>query len=337
MRHQGSQGKSGWSKLAHFPPVTLPMSDPVQPQKTPSEMAADWCVRLHFEECTEADRAEFLRWYHADPLHGAEYARMCRVWQVSEQLPVRAPRRRHAPLLARAAALLLAVGAAWSAGWSWGVLPGSVRYFAADEVRRQVQLPDRSLVELNRRTGLLYLGYRDQRQVRLRDGEAFFDVQRDPEKPFVISADNARVRVTGTHFNVWTAAQQSTVTVAEGTVLVSRGEDGEGANQGAELTAGMQAEVRHGRAPQLRRVDPARATAWRNDKLILDDISLREAIPQINRYLDVPLQLDGSDIAELRLGGIYDVADMRQLVAALPRILPLKLRQGDGVIFLSAR
>ncbi|WP_256720956.1 FecR family protein [Pseudomonas putida] len=313
------------------------MSDPAQPEKTPSEMAADWCVRLHFEECSAADRAAFLRWYHADPVHAIEYANMCRVWQVSEQLPAPATRRRRLPSLARAAALLLAVGAAWSAGWSWGVLPGSVRYYAAEELRRQVQLPDRSVVELNRRTGLLYLGYRDQRQIRLRDGEAFFDVQRDTDKPFVINTENARVRVTGTHFNVWTTPPQSTVTVAEGTVLVSRGEDGEGANQGAELTAGLQADVRPGRAPQLRRVDPARATAWRHDKLILDDVSLREAIVQLNRYLEVPLQLDGSAIAELRLGGIYDIAELGQLVAALPRILPVKLRRGDGVLILSAR
>lgn len=317
--------------------MAIPMSDPAQPEKTPSEMAADWCVRLHFEECSAADRAAFLRWYHADPAHALEYANMCRVWQVSEQLPERATGRRRWPPLARAAAVLLALGTVWSAGWAGGMLPGSVRYFGAEELRRQVQLPDRSLVELNRRTGLLYLGYRDQRQLRLRDGEAFFDVQRDPDRPFVINTENARIRVTGTHFNVWTAPQQSSVTVAEGTVLVSRGEDGEGANQGAELTAGLQAEVRPGRAPQLRRVDPARATAWRNGKLILDDISLREAIPQINRYLDVPLQLDGSDIAELRLGGIYDVAEMGRLVAALPRILPLKLHRGDGVIILSAR
>lgn len=307
-------------------------------------MAADWCVRLHFEECSDAQRAEFLRWYHADPAHAAEYANMCRIWQVSEQLPVVSaapsmtrPRRRGQPLLARAAVLVLAVAGTWSAGWAWGVLPGEVRYFAAEQTRRQVQLPDLSRVDLNRLSGLLYLGYRHQRQVYLRDGEAFFDVQRDLDKPFVISADNASVRVTGTHFNVWTAPAQTVVTVTEGAVLVSRDDAGDERNQGAELTAGMQAQARHGRVAQLRRVDPARATAWRSGKLILDDVSLGEAIPQINRYLDVPLRLDGGDIAELRVGGIYDTADLGRLVAALPRILPVTLRRDEGVIRISAR
>ncbi|MNJ42283.1 fec operon regulator FecR [compost metagenome] len=320
------------------------MPNPSHPDKAPSEMAADWCVRLHFEECTDADRAEFLRWYDADPAHAVEYANMCKVWQVSEQLPPRVQvpergrsRRRAAPLLARAAVLVLAVGGAWGAGWSWGVLPGSVRYYMAEEARRQVQLPDHSQVELNQRSGMLYLGFRDQRQVVLRDGEAYFDVQRDLDKPFVISADNASIRVTGTHFNVWTAPVQTTVSVTEGTVLVSRSEGGDGRNQGAELTAGMQAVASQGRSLQLKRIDPSRPAAWRNGKLMLDDISLRDAIAQINRYLKVPLQLEGGAVGDLRFGGIYDTADLGQLVRALPQVLPVKLRHSDGVILVSAR
>lgn len=167
------------------------MPTPSQARKTPIEMAADWCVRLHLDECTDADRAEFLRWHDADPVHAQEYRKMCRVWQVSEQLPPRhstpmassARRRRPAAWVARAAVLLLAVGGVWAAGWSWGVLPGSVHYYIAEESRRQVRLPDHSEVELNRRTGLLYLGYRDQREVLLHDGEAYFDVRRDLDKP----------------------------------------------------------------------------------------------------------------------------------------------------------
>lgn len=320
------------------------MPNPSVPQQTPSEMAADWCVRLHFEDCTDADRAEFLRWYEADPEHAAEYLKMCRVWQVSEQLPSRAQlslearsRRRRTPLLARAAVLALAVGAAWAGGWSAGMLPGSVRYFMAEQTRRQVQLPDNSQVELNQRTSMLYLGFRDRRQVLLRDGEAYFDVQRDVDKPFLISTDNASVRVTGTHFNIWTAQEQTTVSVSEGTVLVSRGEDDDGRNQGTELTAGLQAVVSQGRTLQLKRIDPARSMAWRNGKLMLDDISLRDAIVQINRYLKVPLQLEGNEVGELRFGGIYDTNDLGQLISALPRVLPVKLRRGDDVILISSR
>ena len=314
-------------------------------QKTTGEIAADWCVRLHFGECTDAERADFRRWHDADPSHALEYMKVCRVWQVSEQLPasfdVGTPARsrwgRHLPLLARAAVVVAAVGAVWATGWSVGMLPGSVRYFMAQEVRRQVQLPDHSQVQLNQRTGLVYLGFRDKRQVRLRNGEAFFDVQHDLEKPFVIVADNANIRVTGTHFNVWTGPELTTVTVTQGSVLASRNDAGNDNNQGTVLTAGMQAAFGPERMVQLARIDPSRAAAWRNGKLMLDDVSLREALPLINRYLDVPLKLANSEVGELRLGGTYDTAELDQLVSALPKILPVKLRHSDQATLLLKR
>lgn len=270
---------------------------------------------------------------------------MCQIWQVSEQLPgdpvvaekVRPRRRSMLPMLARAAVLLAAVGGAWGIGWSAGLLPGSVRYYAAQEVRRQVALPDHSQIELNQRTVLVYLGFRDQRRVLLNNGEAYFDVQRDLDKPFVIRADNANIRVTGTHFNVWTAQERTTVTVAQGTVLVSRSNDSNASNQGAELTAGMQAVFAPERMLQLTRTDPAHAAAWRNGKLMLDDVSLREALLLINRYVDVPLQLTDRETGDLRFGGIYDTSQLGQLVSALPSILPVKLRRSEHATLVSTR
>ncbi len=340
-----NQNHGTWSKLAEIFLLPAMMTNPPSPPKSTSEIAADWCVRLHFGECTDADRAQFRRWHDADPSHAAEYAIMCRLWQVSEQLPaslgVDTPGRsrwsRRLPLLARAAVVLAAVGAVWGAGWSAGMLPGSVRYFMAQEVRRPVQLPDHSQVQLNQRTGLVYLGFRDQRRVLLRNGEAYFDVQQDREKPFVIRADNASIRVTGTHFNVWTGQEQTTVTVTEGSVLASRSDGSNDNHQGAVLTAGMQAVFGPDRMLQLSSTDPSRAAAWRNGKLMLDDVSLREALPLINRYLDVPLKLADSEVGDLRFGGIYDTAELGHMVNALPQILPVKLRHSDQVTLLSKR
>ncbi|MGH8466721.1 MAG: FecR family protein, partial [Pseudomonas sp.] len=220
---------------------------------------------------------------------------------------------------------------------SAGMLPGSVRYYLAQEDRRQVLLPDHSQVQLNQRTSLVYLGFRDQRQVMLRNGEAFFDVQHNPEQPFVIRADNASIRVTGTHFNVWTGQEFTTVTVTQGSVLASRNDGSRDNNQGAVLTAGMQAVFGPDRMVQSARIDPSRAAAWRNGKLMLDDVSLREALPLINRYLDVPLTLADNEVGDLRFGGTYDTADIDQLVVALPKILPVKLRHSDQATLLIRR
>jgi transmembrane sensor len=309
------------------------------------ETAIDWCIRLHADDCSDAECGEFQRWHDADPAHAAEYAKACRIWQVSTRLapslevPGRplSRRRRSGLLLARAATILLGIGACWAAGWYAGALPGNARFYLAQETRRQLVLPDESRVELNRRSALWYLEYRNQRSLGLADGEAYFDVQRDPARPFVIRADNATIRVTGTHFNVWSAAQHTTVTVTQGAVLTSPLPTETGANQAAELTAGMQAVFIPGKPLLIGRVDPAHAAAWRAGKLRLDDVSLRDALPLINRYLDRPLTLADDAAGELRIGGIYDTTDLEQLVTALPRILPVRLLHSGDVRSIASR
>ncbi|MCY1288888.1 FecR protein [compost metagenome] len=312
-----------------------------------SDTAAYWCARLHSDDCSEAERREFRRWHDADPAHAEEYAAMCRIWQLSAQLPASTPtpapaprqlrRRRGRQLMARAAVAILAIGSLWTLSWSAGLVPGSIRYYAAQPERRQVTLPDDSQVELNRRTALFYLGYTDRRSVSLTDGEAYFDVQRNVHRPFVIRTDNNEVRVTGTHFNIWTEPQRTAVTVTQGSVLVSPLPSNAIANQATQLTPGMQAVFAPGRAMQLSQVDTTGITAWRNGKLMLQDISLRDALPLINRYLTLPLQLADDEAAELRIGGIYDTAKIEHLVTALPRILPVTLQRQGDVILLSSR
>ncbi|MCY1463394.1 hypothetical protein D9M71_812830 [compost metagenome] len=69
----------------------------------------------------------------------------------------------------------------------------------------------------------------------------------------------------------------------------------------------------------------------------LDDVSLRDALPLINRYLDQPLSLADEAAGELRIGGIYDTADLEQLVIALPRILPVKLLHAGDARSIASR
>ena len=318
------------------------MPDPSRSSDALKAAAIDWCVRLHDDACSAADVEAFQQWYEASPEHAAEYARACKIWQVSTGLTPtvtlprqRSLRRSNTRLLARAASIALGVGACWAAGWFSGYLPGSVRVYLAQQDARQVVLPDASQVELNRRSTLWYLGYRHQRSVKLSEGEAFFDVFHDASRPFVIRADNTDIRVTGTQFNVWTAAQRTTVTVSQGTVLVSP--DGSTASQAAELTVGMQAVFAPGQALQLKRVNPQQEAAWRSGKLVLDDVALRDALPLINRYLEQPVLIADDAVGELRIGGSYKTAELDILVRQLPHILPVELRAAGEKRLLSSR
>ncbi|MCY1311993.1 hypothetical protein D3C80_1893250 [compost metagenome] len=75
--------------------------------------------------------------------------------------------------------------------------------------------------------------------------------------------------------------------------------------------------------------DTAAILAWRDGKLILDDMSLAEALPLINRYLDQPVLLADQSTARIRVGGIYNTDDIAGLVNTLPKVLPLSISKNE--------
>jgi ferric-dicitrate binding protein FerR (iron transport regulator) len=88
-----------------------------------------------------------------------------------------------------------------------------------NQVINEYTLPDGSVVALNSNSKLVFPKQfkGDTREVTLY-GEAFFDVKPNAEKPFIISAGNAQVKVVGTSFNVSAYPETETVEVVVKTV-----------------------------------------------------------------------------------------------------------------------
>jgi transmembrane sensor len=303
-----------------------------------TDAAAHWCMRLHASDCTTAERRAFEQWHDAHPLHAFEYAAMLEIWDVADHLPrsepsparVRLqPRRRSSNYAVAAAIGLLALPLAAFTGWEAGWLPSSYKHYETENSLRQVTLDDGSQVELNLGTELVYSNYKDQRRVTLKKGEAFFNVSHDPQHPFIVRAGDGQVRVTGTQFNVWKYEDHVRVMLLQGSVLVSSDD----AHSGLRLSPGMQASYNHGDAsPLAQPIAPGdTALAWRDGKLILDNLALADALPLINRYLSKPVMLADADTGAIRIGGIYNINEVSNLVPSLPKVLPVYLTQNqDG-------
>ncbi len=317
------------------------------PDDALTDAAAHWCMRLHADDCTAAEREAFAHWVAADVRHREEYEAMLEIWHTADLLPRTAtvvefnpPSRAGAPRnwrpLASAAAIALAVLPllGWM-GWEQGWLPNRYQHFEAGDHMQTVQLSDGSTVELNLYTELTFLNYKDQRQVTLDRGEAFFKVTHDSTHPFIVKAGRGQTRVTGTQFNVWKYQDQVKVTLVEGSVLVSSS----GSTSGYHLSPGMQASYRAGDfEPQVAQSeDYGNTLAWRSGKLILDNLSLDQALPVINRYLDAPLRLADQATGRVRISGIYNTREVGRLVDNLPKVLPVYLtRSKDGSTVLNS-
>ncbi|WP_210639003.1 FecR family protein [Pseudomonas sp. Tri1] len=308
-----------------------------------TDAAAHWCMRLHAADCTQAERLAFKQWHDADPLHAFEYEAMLEIWAVADHLPrvestaapVPASRPRARPRWSRlaVAATVLALGLPLAAftGWNLGWLPNSYQRFEAGASVRHITLGDGSQVELNLGSELVYANYKHERRVTLKKGEAFFDVSHDTRHPFIVRAAQGQVRVTGTRFNVWMYQDQVRVTLVEGSVWVTSNQAL--ANNGTQLSPGMQASYKAGDyQAQVREIGPDDSSlAWRNGKLVLDDLALSDALPLINRYLEHPVMLADNSTGALRVGGIYNLNEVQNLVPSLPKVLPVYLtRNKDG-------
>lgn len=311
-----------------------------------TDAAAHWCMRLHATDCTDAERQAFEQWHDADPVHAFEYEAMLEIWAVADHLPrvEAAPPARALRTGARwsqwavaAAVVLLGLPVAAYTGWNLGWLPNAYQRFEAGAGVRHVTLYDGSKVELNLGSQLIFANYKNERRVTLSKGEAFFDVSHDTRHPFVVRAGQGQVRVTGTRFNVWMYRDQVRVTLVEGSVWVTSNRAQRG--DGGYLSPGMQASYKAGDyQPQIREAGANDSSlAWRNGKLVLNDLALIDALPLINRYLDQPVMLADSSTGALRIGGIYNIAEVKNLVPSLPRVLPVYLtRNKDGAPVLNA-
>lgn len=310
------------------------------------EAAAHWWMRINSVDCSDEEKREFQAWLKADPEHLREYQGMEELWEVAEHLPrtlqpidSQATRRGRWKAFGMAAGFsLLLLPLSGYLGWLQGWIPNSYHRYESLDNNQTITLPDGSRVQLNSHTRISFSNFKDLRKVALKSGEAFFEVAHSTEHPFAVDAGKGRISVTGTQFNVWKYNDQVVVTLTEGSVEVIGNKNQSG--QYVKLIPGMQASYGgNNTQPAINQQIPAGTLSWREGKLILDDLSLLEALPLINRYLEKPVLLgDTKSTGSLRIGGIFDTQNIPQLVQSLPKIIPVKLSRNDnGNIVISRR
>jgi transmembrane sensor len=310
--------------------------------------ATHWCMRLHAPDCTALEREAFARWRDAHPVHGVEYEAVLKVWELSVYIsPVNpapvgsdvrpATKARSRRGWAVAAVIALLVPLAGYLGWALGWLPDAYDSYEAKEATRLVTLIDGSRVELNLGTQLSFANYKDRRSVTLDKGEAFFQVSHDSAHPFVVNAGRGSVNVTGTRFNVWLYQDQVRVMLVEGALQVASDRAHPGSS--LRLDPGMQASFKAGdRQPRISQTSAGdNSLAWRNGKLVINNLTLDQALPLINRYLPQPILLADNATGAIRLGVIYNTRDMASVLTSLAKVLPVLITQnsqGNPVISL---
>jgi len=186
--------------------------------------------------------------------------------------------------------LFITFSAAYYLGINRSLEPAITESYASLTGKSKVILPDGSQVWLHSNTTLTYSSNPESntREVSL-NGEAYFDVEHDANKPFVVTAGKVAVKVHGTKFNVnaYTTENSILVSLHEGSVeMKTEGKDvflkpGE---EGRFNKSNKQLDVNKG--------DVAFAQSWTSDHLRFEKKSLREVCKYLSKWYSVDITID---------------------------------------------
>lgn len=310
---------------------------------------ADWFARLNQRKVTTDDIKAFSAW-RRDPANAGAFDRMQAMWDAAGTLaqnpemaalsdqararvaPRRGERRRLVGVLAplgAAGAVALAISVGW---WTWSQQrPES--YAAAIGERRIVRLDDGSRITLDTGSRIDVRLTDARRVVTLDAGQARFDVEGDPTRPFIVRAGDTEVTALGTRFDVRRFGRGARVVLVEGNVAVR---DQKTPDQRWSLSPGQQL-VTSARQPQVVPADLPAATSWAAGRLTFQETPVAVAVAEVNRYSRHPIELRDATVSSIRVSGVFDAGDVDGFVAALQDLYPLDAsRSKDGHIVLTA-
>ncbi|MDE1893747.1 MAG: FecR domain-containing protein [Xanthomonadaceae bacterium] len=231
-------------------------------------------------------------------------------------------------------AALALVATAMVLGLRWFVSRPQVQYYATGHgEQRSLQLPDNTFVRLNSDSAIAVSFSPERRLVEVTRGQAYFEVAKDPLRPFGVRVGSLLIRDIGTAFDVYRQDASTTVTVTEGQVQVwpmppaprsfgwlHGGQPARGPHERplVDLLAGHQARI--GASGVIESQGPADvdlATAWLQGNIVFEDQSIASVAAQFNRYNNAQISVRDPRIGALPISGTFAAHDVSTFVAFL--------------------
>lgn len=310
--------------------------------------AADWLILLREEPEDAATLARFEAWLDEDAAHARAWASVSEVFDLlGEAEPALAGHWAQAPRIADAPAeeaLALpamrpatqaagrrrmpsrrtamrsagaAVAAALALAW---IAPSAVLYAQADHMTgageiTRLALADGSRVQLGPDSAIAVDYAEGQRDIRLLAGQAWFEVERNPDAPFRVEAGDVRTTVLGTGFDVRRLGATTAVSVGHGRVRVV--DHGVAPATARELTAGHWVRIDGDHLAEDGVTNPALTGAWREGRVVARNRPIAEVVEELRPWFGGRIMLINGDLGRRRVDGVYDAHDPAAALRAL--------------------
>lgn len=298
--------------------------------------AAQWLARQRSNRRTEEDSRLFQAWLAEDPAHGEAFETLTAVWDVAGNYPrdMRAGRRAAvaAPSSRRAVMAGLLATPVVGAG-AYLMLPRSAQastYVTRIGEQHAVALPDGSHALLDTNSRLEVAFDHDTRLVQLRYGRANFAVVSDQARPFIVKMTEGKIVAGASNFDVRCEGGNACVMLFSGQASLDL------ATELRRLAPGERIALAGGAIKTSDRPRPAAAGAWHSGRTVFEDARLTDAVAEMNRYSAMPLEIQGLDLGNKRISGVYRNGDSIAFADTVAVLTGAKVEQTRNRVLLTS-
>lgn len=196
--------------------------------------------------------------------------------------------------------------------------------------RARITLPDGSTAWLNAGSSLLYPSvFGKERKIRL-EGEGFFDVAKDSDRPFIVETGDIEIKALGTQFNVsnYPKANLLSTTLTEGSILVYQtGKE----NSGQLLKPNQQLIVENGKFRLEKNID-LDDLLWKEGIYSFKKEKMRNIIKKLELYFDVGITVANPRILEYEYTGKFRQRDgVMEILRIIQKIHHFKIVSNESL------
>ncbi|MEM9143368.1 MAG: FecR domain-containing protein [Bacteroidota bacterium] len=193
--------------------------------------------------------------------------------------------------------------------------------------RTTVELADGSQVQLNSGSSITYPErFQDNKRAITLEGEAYFQVRHNADKPFIVTAGEVNVRVLGTTFNIDSYNSKEThVTLLEGKVAVTTETDDEILKPGEQATF----ETAHKTLTKAR-VNVDGAIAWTKGELYFEQAPLTEVVQELSRWYDTEIILENNALHNCTISVNFKGEQLEDVLEGIRFLMDIRYTRTDS-------
>lgn len=310
--------------------------------------AREWMSSLYSGKMTEQGRAGFQSWLAESPDHRAAFQMLNDIWTSLDRVRdiengamgvtqnssnVAPPFKRRFMRICVNLTLAAGIAALAILATFHFTHPLDERHLASEvgEIRT-LGLVDGSQLVLRADSEIVASMSRAGRSVTIERGGAYFEVSRDEQRPFVVSAGDIDIRVRGTGFDVLKGPSSVRVSVTHGRVAVAH------LTHTVELTGGQQLTIAaDGTFGAIVEFDPKQVLGWRDGRFSYINARLADIVADINRYQTVKVEIEDQALEDLRVTTMFRIENADQMLAGIEATEPLTIVRSPSSIAIRRR